>query len=274
MQKILLNDLLKIEDLSKYKIKFNIHNGYEDPMLVYIQNPEIVNNQWLFWRTEQRYFNVGESVICLLRIGYDKWLLTTIKEVETEFGIKNGINYHGKELIKHNMYYGRIIVKFHKTFQRAVVWSDKIMDQLEVLQILPSVYDGVDFPGYDKVSLSFKQLETIVNRHKKDWVKALENQKAVYLIRDSHNGKLYVGSATGDNGMLLQRWSNYITNGHGGNIELVDVVHTLGMDYIKEHFHYSILENYNSRVDKSYILNRESWWKSILGTRSFGYNLN
>ena len=55
-----------------------------------------------------------------------------------------------------------------------------------------------------------------------DWIGALENQKAVYLIADLKLGKFYVGSATSNSGMLLQRWSNYVTNGHGGNKELIE----------------------------------------------------
>lgn len=33
-----------------------------------------------------------------------------------------------------------------------------------------------------------------------------------------------------------------------------------GIDYIKRNFQYSILENYNAKVDDSVILERESWW--------------
>lgn len=103
---------------------------------------------------------------------------------------------------------------------------------------------------------------------------ALQNQKAVYLITDRSNGKLYVGSATSDSGMLLQRWANYIDSGHGGNKELIELVNKEGIDYIKRNFQYSILENYNARVDDSVILERESWWKETLQSRKFGYNAN
>ena len=140
--------------------------------------------------------------------------------------------------------------------------------------MLPSMFDGEDFPGYDKIRLSFSQLETIITRNKRDWINTLENQKAVYLITDMNNGKQYIGSAYGENGMLLQRWSNYIANGHGGNKELIGLAEQLGFDYIKTYFKYSILENYNARVDKNIILQRESWWKETLGTREFGYNAN
>ena len=73
-------------------------------------------------------------------------------------------------------------------------------------------------------------------------------------------------------GMLLQRWSSYAADGHGGNVELRELVKQQGLDYVKENFQYSILENYNARMDDGYILKRESWWKETLCTRTHGYN--
>ena len=35
-----------------------------------------------------------------------------------------------------------------------------------------------------------------------------------------------------------------------------------------------ILENFNSKVDDSYILQREAWWKKVLCSKEFGYNDN
>ena len=74
--------------------------------------------------------------------------------------------------------------------------------------------------------------------------------------------------------MLFQRWSNYINNGHGGNKLLIEIIEKEGFDYIKQNFQYSILENYNSRVDKDKILKREVWWKKALGSKAFGLNAN
>ena len=78
--------------------------------------------------------------------------------------------------------------------------------------------------------------ERITESGKSDWKAALENQKAVYLLTDTKTGKLYVGSATSENGMLLQRWKNYVANGHGGNKELRELVDEKGFDYIKDNF--------------------------------------
>lgn len=72
----------------------------------------------------------------------------------------------------------------------------------------------------------------------------------------------------------MTRWSSYAQNGHGGNVELKKLIDEKGFDYIKQNFQYSILENYNSRVDDSVILDREIWWKETLQSRTFGYNDN
>ena len=63
---------------------------------------------------------------------------------------------------------------------------------------------------------------------------------------------------------------------HDGSLmpQMVMLVKEKGFDYVKEHFQYSLLENYNGKVDDHLILARESWWKETLKTREFGYNAN
>lgn len=276
MDKILLDDLLHIpaEETESLKVRFNQHNGAEDPMELYLRDPEIVNTRWLLWRSKQRPFSVGQVVIGLLKLSPETWLLTTVKRIKKELDICNGINYEAEELDEYRRYYGRVILKYHKSVQAQVMYYATVRDELEVLQLLPTVYDGDEFPGYDDVRLSYAQLASVLERRKQSWIAALENQKAVYLITDTCNGKLYVGSATSDTGMLLQRWSNYAANGHGGNKELVALVEEKGFGYVKQYFQYSILENYNAKIDDHVVLKRESWWKETLQSRKFGYNSN
>ena len=273
---IKLDDLLKIPDSesNNTKVRFNQHDGHDDPIDVYLKNPDIINSQWLFWKNKQRFFNVGQIAICLMKLSDDEWLLTTIKRVTKELNINNGINYIGEELDEYRKYFGRVKIKYHRTSQTQGMFYNTIRNELEVLEILPNIFDGDEFPGYDNVRLSHTQLNSIITRKKKSWIAALENQKAVYLITDKSNGKHYVGSATSSKGMLLARWSNYSENGHGGNSELKKLVNEKGLEYIKQYFQYSILENYNAKIDDSVILNRESWWKETLQTRIFGYNNN
>ena len=134
-------------------------------------------------------------------------------------------------------------------------------------KILSNPFNNDIFPGYDKVNISWEGLSKIVL--KEGWRTALENQKGVYLITDTNNGKMYVGSAYGEN-ILLGRWKSYIKTGHGNNVELK----RLDLDYIKKNFRYSILDIFKSTIDDKIIIERESWWKEILKTRQFGYNSN
>ena len=69
MEKILLNDILKIssEEISNTRVKFNISNGYTDPLELYKENPEKVNTTWFLWHDNRRYFHRGQTAICFLR---------------------------------------------------------------------------------------------------------------------------------------------------------------------------------------------------------------
>lgn len=276
MAKIMLNDLLRFDaaEVPNVRVKFNIYNGYDDPLDLYKTNPDEVNVTWFLWHDDRRYFNVGQTAICLLKLRGDQWLLTTIKKITRLLDVTDGVGYDADEVKEYEQYFGRLVVEYHNPCRTMGRKYENVMDELEVVQILNEQYTGNEFPGYENVRLSYPLLKNIVDRQMPGWVDALRNQKAVYLITDTKTGKMYVGSATSQTGMLLQRWSSYAADGHGGNIELRELVKQQGLDYVKENFQYSILENYNARMDDGYILKRESWWKETLCTRTHGYNKN
>lgn len=276
MAKIMLNDLLHFDaaEVPNVRVKFNISNGYDDPLDLYKTNPDEVNVTWFLWHDDRRYFNVGQTAICLLKLRGDQWLLTTIKKITRLLDVTDGVGYDADEVKEYEQYFGRLVVEYHNPCRTMGRKYENVMDELEVVEILSEQYTGDEFPGYENVRLSYPLLKNIVDRQLPGWVDALRNQKAVYLITDTKTGKLYVGSATSQTGMLLQRWSSYAADGHGGNIELRELVKQQGLDYVKENFQYSILENYNARMDDGYILKRESWWKETLCTRTHGYNKN
>ena len=278
MEKILLNDILKFDqdEINNTRIKFNIYNGYTDPLELYKENPDEVNIRWFLWHDSRRYFHSGQTAICFLRVATDTWLLTTIKHIikELDVGQEGGIGYDAEDVDTYKKYFGRILVKYHNTNKSMGRTFESVMQELEVLEILNDKFTGDEFPGYENVRLTYSQLKVIIDRKTPGWISALENQKAVYLITDTKTGRLYVGSATAQQGMLLQRWSEYVSNGHGGNAGLKDIVEKHGFNYVKEYFQYSILENYNARMDDGYILKRETWWKDTLKSREFGLNKN
>jgi hypothetical protein len=97
--------------------------------------------------------------------------------------------------------------------------------------------------------------------------------KGVYLITDTSNGKMYVGSAYGDTG-IWSRWSCYITSGHGWNVGVKEVIKKHGLDYARKNFQLSLLEIFTMKTDDQLIIDREQHWKNALLTRAFGYNKN
>lgn len=102
MDKILLNDILQIgqAEIKNTRIKFNIYNGYTDPLELYKENPEQVNTMWFLWHDSRRYFHSGQTAICFLRISIDTWLLTTIKHIikELDVGTEGGVGYEAEEV--------------------------------------------------------------------------------------------------------------------------------------------------------------------------------
>lgn len=94
----------------------------------------------------------------------------------------------------------------------------------------------------------------------------------VYIIADQRSGKLYIGSACGEGG-IWQRWCQYAATGHGGNLELRDLIKTEGPERAKA-FRFSVLEIADLHSTPQDIVRRESHWKNILLTRDHGLNAN
>ena len=271
-----LNDLLQLsdEELENTKVRFNQHNGKNNPIEEFKKNPDGLKH-WNYYNS-QRY-KVGQLSIGLVKMGSDEWLLFTIGRITgiKDIPFNSGMGYEVDELKDlYDKFFGRVIIKYHKTMQSQFPNAKTVMNDLIVKEILPDVFSGFDFPGYDNVSLTYEQLETIVKGNYPSYKNALENQQAVYVLTDTNTGKLYVGSATSKNTMLLSRWQGYIDTFHNGNQALKKLFQQKGAEYFKKHFKYSIIENFNSKVDSEYILKRESYWKEVLDTRRHGYNEN
>ena len=268
--KILLNDLLNFEDISRVKVRFNLmFKGNWNPIEIF-KNAEastLLGGQ--YWNySKKKSFKEGQITVGFLRLNDDDlWLLFHVGKVTKDLNKYNGVGYDYESLPEYEKYIGRLIVKFQNKSQTMVRLASSEIDECEVAQLLPDTFDNDIFPGYDSVRLSWSEMSRVIR--KESWKTALENQKGVYLITDKSNGKMYVGSAYGEN-MILGRWRSYIATGHGGNVELKKVT----TQHIKQNFEYSILDIFKSSTDDKIILARESWWKLVLQTREFGYNQN
>jgi hypothetical protein len=265
---ILLNEILRLDNIKNVKIRFNLM--FEDnwnPIEDYKNGDfqKMLDGHYHNFQKKKSYAE-GQITIGLIRIEDDKWLLFHIGKVTKDLNKLSTVGYEYETLSEYEKYFGRLIIRYKNSVQQMVRLADSVINDCEVYQILPDIFDNDIFPGYDNVNVSWSELSRVIN--KEGWEVALKNQKGIYLITDTNNGKKYIGSAYGKN-MLHGRWSDYIKNGHGNNKDLKK----LNFDYIKRHFRYSILDIYKSTIDDNVIINREHWWmKTLLSKGDFGYN--
>jgi hypothetical protein len=271
MKSIKLNDILKFDNIANIKIRFNLmFDGNWNPIEMYKNNQTekmIGGHYWNY--TKNKTFKEGQITVGLIRIesNDDLWLLFHIGKITKDLNVQNGVGYEYETLDEYKKYLGRLIVRFKNKSQNMVRKAESVIDDCYIAQILPDVFDNDIFPGYDKVNVSWSELSRVIN--KENWKTALRNQKGVYLVTDSSNGNMYVGSAYGED-MILNRWKSYVRNGNGGNKELKN----LEFDHIKKHFRFSILDIFKSTTESNVIIERENWWKETLLSRKFGYNAN
>lgn len=258
---------LRPDDAAKAKVRFLVQDpAGEDPLETYLADPSRVEYGWTLHYNVKKPFRIGDLVFAFCRKHGD-WLFVGAKEIA---GMGKD-SYLGRNLDEFDCWKGRLVASYWNRSQNLVRRWNGIAASIEVRSLLEEPYSGDRFPGYDKVeSLSFGRLEQIVKRRLPDWVAALSNAKAVYLVTDVRSNMLYVGSATSSNGMLLKRWADYVDSGHGGNAEF----RKLSFDYIKANFRYSILEHFTCTTPDCEILQREQVWKQRLRTIQSGYNRN
>tara|TARA_B100000315_G_C14413092_1_gene511930 strand:+ start:71 stop:898 length:828 start_codon:yes stop_codon:yes gene_type:complete len=270
-QKIFLNEILKLDNLENVKIRFNLmFRDNWNPIEIFKKEDFDVLLEGQYWNyKKKKSYKHGQITLGFIRINNndESWLLFHVGKITKDLNKLDGVGYEYEILPQYEKYFGRLIIKYKNKSQTMIRYANSVINHCEVIQILPDTFGNDIFPGYDKVNVSWEEMSRVIS--KESWKTALQNQKGVYLITDISNGKMYVGSAYGEN-MILGRWQSYIKSGNGGNVELKK----LNFDYIKKNFKYSILDIFKSTTDDQNIISRESWWKSVLQTREYGYNRN
>ena len=261
-------DMIPFIEEHKKEIKVHCAIGTKD---IYDPLYAFERGEFKDWQEHQTKKNFGRKyILSLIYYGKDEWLFAGVyKSLNVkDHPNKKGFLYDTEQTEIGKEYIGKAVVLFKKTFRQSYLCLENYIDNFELIELKKEVWKS-PFPGYDNVNVSWKNLAEWIKTD--SWRTALQNQKGVYLITDTHTGKRYVGSAYG-NDMLLGRWESYIKTGHGGNVELK----RLPFDYIKENFRYTILEIFKATTDDQIIIEREKYWKDVLMTRikRFGYNDN
>lgn len=268
---IKLNDILGFDNLHNVKIRFNLMFRQNWNPIEHFKNGDISTMlEGHYWNyNKNKSYKEGQITIGFVKIKPDEnfWLLFHIGQVTKDLNRLNGVGYEFQDLPEYEKYVGRLIVKFKNKAQTMIRNAESVIDDCYVSQILPDTFDNDIFPGYEKINISWFDMKRTLE--KDTWKTALQNQKGIYLVTDISNGKMYVGSAYGEN-MILGRWKSYLNTGHGGNVGL----RKLTIEHIQQYFRFSILDIYKSTTDDQIIIDRENYWKEVLQTRQFGYNEN
>jgi hypothetical protein len=268
---MLIKELLPFLETNQKNIKIHCAIGRSDKF-----EPLYSFSKGTFkeWQEGQNNKNFKRSFI-LSFIYYKKneWLFVGIfKSLEVKQRATGGFEYLteltdiGKDLI------GRLVVSFEKDFRASYLNLEKHINDLYLSEISKKPYKLDPFPGFENVNVNYSLLKEIITENEQSWKSALSNVKGVYLISDQMTGKLYVGSAYGEEAFWT-RWKNYTETGHGGNVLLKEILGINSNDY-HGNFSFSILEIMKMNTDDSQIIDREVYWKNILLTRNFGYNKN
>lgn len=274
-----IKPLLSLPDeiIDDCKIHFAKYNGYVNPLDLFLNNPEEIKG-WNEWRGNKNDFNrTYIFTVVQFPTRVDRWLFVGIYKVvkryedygDTEHGYDVELTDWCKDLI------GRLVVNYYFDYPHGrAVRMDNYIDSISIAEILPSKYEGIQFPGFDSINVTFSQLQTIVKADNREWRTALQSIFAIYLIVDQLTGKQYVGSAYGGGG-LWKRWSDYIySKGSGGNVGLNELLDGKPEDYAEKNYKFTLLEFFSTKASVDYIISRENFWKEVLMTREFGLNRN
>ena len=132
--------------------------------------------------------------------------------------------------------------------------------------------EKVTFPGYENVLLSYSELFEMVNDpiSYEAWHSALSSVYGIYLIVNTKNGQQYVGSASGENG-ILGRWTDYANNHTGGDKLLIELLEKEAKAY--EHFQFTILRIIPKETRKDDVIEIEGTIKETLPNAMFKVEL-
>lgn len=307
---ILLKDVLQFDELKKKypkkRIKLRFNTSWKDSnsegkliernyleMYCKLENREFFKNSILSLGSGKKSrMSKKDLVFQFIEVEPHIWLLVDAVDVKEADGsllkfdeFRNSYFPVAKveTLTQYQPFFNRLTVNWKNLPQQFYYVKNEIINSVEINEILPKEYLNLenDFVGYENVSKSYVELSNLIMKN--SWKNALSDVFGVYVLTDSYTGKLYIGSATGENG-IYGRWKTYLEKGYDKseeedkkypNKQLRDLVEKKGIGYIKNNFIYTIVEIFpKNEMGKTKALQREIYWKEALKTRENGYNSN
>ena len=264
------------------KVHLASWNGSEEPLDVYRRGlPQF--EEWQSYQSQKNFER--DYVVALIQLPgtASQWLFAGAYQShgchEANQGKGMWWKYKLQRLTAYDGVLGRLVVDYRRRGRAAYRLGNSkdpgtkltFDSQLAIHELRARPLGLPPFPGFKQALLDFPTLKQVIDQVEPSWKTALSAVSGVYLITDTSEGKLYVGSAGGAGG-IWGRWCQYI-DGHGGNRELRKLIGERGPEHA-HNFRFSILETADTSASPGELLQRESHWKVVLQSRSFGNNAN
>ena len=268
MEKIELKALFHNINCTDYKVHFARNANGVEPLNQYFEDFK----KWEAWNRYSKSKNDFNRKYIFSLISFypekDTWLFGGIWEVVSTDMTKVPEPYEIKIVEEYNPFIGRLKIKYEYKDRQTRGCLENHFDKMEVKEISEIPYSAVAFPGYKNIDFPFSTLKTVFDKDIPSWRAAL-SVKGIYLITDTKTLKKYVGKADGKEG-IWGRWSEYLNNGHGGDVDLKKLIQKETLEYARKNYKFTLLEVVTGWEEKN-IDGRESYWKRVLMTE-FNHN--
>ena len=191
------------------KIHLAVWDGERDPLELWFSGDETFDD-WQTWQTKRNFER--EFVLSLIKLPEhtNEWLFVGI------FNSQSGVWHESDKLYKYRLsrraalkeLEGRLVVHYKRKYRNSYRDAETLVDAMTMSEYRPEKMTVGEFPGYLGTMLTKQRLDIVVRQKIASWKGALSNVAGVYVIADRATGKLYVGSATGDEG-IWGRWRTY-----------------------------------------------------------------
>jgi hypothetical protein len=194
-----LFDVLKLHDVTIDSARTKVHlacwNGTDDPLDVFR------HGNFEAWQATQRARNFERPQIISLvqmRGGSQRWLFAGCFD---QTGCRQDPERPGRwiystaERPATASLTGRLIVQYQRQGRNSYRNAETIADDMLVAELRDKRISAYVFSDFSDVRLTKADLDLIVKNENDSWVNALSSVRGIYVITDTSNGRLYVGSA-------------------------------------------------------------------------------
>lgn len=158
---IFASKILPISNLDEYKIHFAVWNGEEQPLDVFVRDPDEWKD-WNSWRGGRNDFS-RKFIFSLIRYHHqpNKWLFGGIFEVIE----RNANSYNVKLIDLHREYIGRLLIHYPGPGTRGrAFYLENHFNKLKVAQLFERPFEGENFAATKMSSMGFCSLNQSLSR--------------------------------------------------------------------------------------------------------------